>query len=159
MSLLKERWLIWVTSLILGCTFIYSSYHKIADPPDFAKVIYNYHLVPGVLIHPASIYMPWFELLGGLAVLTGIWRRGAAFGFLLMSLLFIAALGFNLYRGHPTVCGCFGTFAAGESWTDAQKFAKMWREILVDVGLVILSLQILYGTACAEAEAQETEEA
>jgi len=150
MNIFKNRWLTWITALVLGCTFIYSSYHKLADPPDFAKVIYNYHLFPGVLIHLFAIYVPWFELLAGLAVLSGIWRRGAALGFGLLSLFFICALGFNYLRGHPTVCGCFGTFAAGKEWTDELKFAKMLREMLVDVGLVILSAQILYATVAAK---------
>jgi uncharacterized membrane protein YphA (DoxX/SURF4 family) len=149
MKLLKNPWLTWICSLVLGCTFVYSSYHKILDPPDFAKAIHNYYVVPGELVNLAAIYMPWFELIGGLAIAVGVARRGAALGFGLLALVFIAALSYNLLRGHPTVCGCFGTFAEGEGLDDQTKFFLMWREIFIDIGLVLLSAQVLYATASA----------
>jgi len=146
MKLLKNPWLTWACSITLGCVFVYSSYHKILDPPDFAKSVYNYCIVPGTLVNIAAIYMPWFELIAGLAVLVGLGRRGGALGLGLLSIIFIAALGYNYYRGHPTICGCFGKFADGVEWTDEIKFAKMRREIYLDIGLVLLSAQIFLAT-------------
>jgi uncharacterized membrane protein YphA (DoxX/SURF4 family) len=143
LKVLGNPWLTWVCALILGCVFIYSSYHKIADPPDFAKSIHNYYIVPGELVNLAAIYMPWFELLAGVAVAIGVGRRGGALGLGLLTVVFIAVLAFNLHRGHPTICGCFGKFSDGLEWTDEIKFAKMWREILLDVGLILLSAQVL----------------
>ena len=133
--------------MILGCFFIIASYHKIMDHPDFSKAIYNYCLFPGPVLSLSTIYVPWFELIAGVAVAVGICRRGAAFGLGLLLVFFIAALSFNLYRGHPTICGCFGKFADGVNWTREDKFFKMWREIALDFGLVLLSIQILYATA------------
>jgi len=155
MNALKSPWLTWLASLVLGCVFIYSSYHKIADPPDFAKSVYNYCIVPGVVLHLAAVYMPWFELIGGLAVATSIGRKGAALGFLLLVVFFIGALSFNLYRDHPTVCGCFGKFADAVDWTPELKFQKMYREIVLDVGLLLLSAQILYATMSPRPAASE----
>lgn len=143
---LRNRWVTWISSLTLGCFFILASYHKIADPPDFAKAIYNYCIFPGPVLSLSTIYVPWFELLAGIAVAVGIARRGAAFGLGMLCMVFIAALSYNLLRGHPTICGCFGKFADGESWTREEKFFKMWREVALDAGLVLLSLQILYAT-------------
>lgn len=142
-KLLRNSWLTWACALTLGCVFIFSSYHKIADPPDFAKSVYNFYIVPGELVNLSAIYLPWFELVAGLAVAIGVGRRGGALGLGLLSVVFIAALAFNLYRGHPTICGCFGKFADGVEWTDELKFSKMRWEILLDVGLVLLSVQIL----------------
>ena len=146
MSLLKHPAVVLLLSLVLGGTFLYSSWHKVADPPDFAHVINNYKLVPPSLINPVAILMPWFEVFAGLAVLTGFLRRGGAMGLGLMTLAFIAALGFNLYRGHPTICGCFGTFAEGKTLTEAEKFFKMKTEILLDVGLFALCAVMFFGS-------------
>ena len=138
--------LIWVFSLILGVTFVYSSWHKIVEPTDFAHVVHNYQLLPGSLINAVAIYMPWFEAIAGLAFLTWLFRRGAALGIGVLCILFIAALGYNLYRGHPTICGCFDTFAAGKKLTEAEKFFKMKTEMALDAGLFILSMMIFFGS-------------
>ena len=154
MSWLKNPVVTWLVAIALGVTFIWSSWHKIADPPDFAKVVFNYHLVPPGLINAVAILMPWFELVAGLALVTGILRRGAALGIALLCVLFIAALSYNLAIGHPTICGCFSTYAAGKSLTDAEKFFKMKTEIALDVGFLVMALQVLYGTcACRRAGA------
>jgi uncharacterized membrane protein YphA (DoxX/SURF4 family) len=150
MSFLKNPWVTFAVSLVLGGTFLYSSYHKIVDPPDFAKIVYNYNLVPGTLINLVTIYMPWFEVVAGLAVITSIGRRGGALGLGLICIVFIAALSYNLYRGHPTICGCFSTFKEGETLTEAGKFAKMRQELFIDVGLLLASVQILWATCCCK---------
>ena len=31
--------------IVLGGILVYASWHKIADPPDFAKIIYNLSLI------------------------------------------------------------------------------------------------------------------
>jgi uncharacterized membrane protein YphA (DoxX/SURF4 family) len=150
MSWLKHPVVTWIASIALGGIFIYSSWHKIADPPDFAKVILNYKLVPAGLINTVAILMPWFELLAGLALVTGVLRRGAALGIALLCVLFIAALSYNLAIGHPTICGCFSTYEAGKTLTAEQKFFKMKTEIALDVGFLLLALQVMYGSAARQ---------
>lgn len=134
-----KKIVIWLAAFGLGGAFIYSSYHKITDPPDFAKIVYNYKFVPPYLINLAAIYMPWFELIAGVALIVGTCRRGAALGLGLLAMIFIAALSFNLYRGHPTICGCFDTHAQGVLMTREEKFFKMKREIALDCLFVVLA--------------------
>jgi len=150
MSWLRNPWLTLGTSVVLGGTFLWFCYHKIADPPDFAKVVFNYKILPGELINLCAIYLPWLELFAGLAVFTGLGRRGGALALGFLCLLFIGALSFNLYRGHPTICGCSSTFAEGQTLTTAQKFSQMWQDIWRDIGLFLLALQILYASPRAE---------
>jgi uncharacterized membrane protein YphA (DoxX/SURF4 family) len=146
---LKNRWLTLATSLVLGGFFISAALsHKISDPPDFAKAVFNYKILPWYLINIFAIYLPWVELIAGAAVLSGIWRRGGTLALAILCAVFIAALSYNLYRGHPTICGCFNTYEEGLKWTDEVKFAKMRAEILLDAGLLVLAAQILYAT-CA----------
>ena len=64
--------------VVLGGILVYASWHKIADPPDFAKIIYNYRLFPESSIHMLAVFVPWIELVAGLALISGIWLRGGA---------------------------------------------------------------------------------
>ncbi|MBI4605630.1 MAG: hypothetical protein HY721_27000 [Planctomycetes bacterium] len=171
---LKNKWLTVVSCLVLGGFFVVASAHKIADPPDFAKTVHNYKLVPWYLINLVAIFLPWFELLAGLAVgvpalvwllpralkvegklpvgpealaRTDALRLGGVIGLAFLSAVFIAALGYNLYRGHPTFCGCFSTFeGVGKHMTEAEKFWQMKREVLVNAGLILLAFQILHAS-------------
>ena len=43
--------------VVLGGILVYASWHKIADPPDFAKIIYNYRLFPESSIHLSLIHI------------------------------------------------------------------------------------------------------
>ena len=144
MNFLANKWLTLITRFVLGGFFIYASYHKIADPPDFAKIIYNYKLVPGEWIHLAAMFLPWLELFAGVAVITGLGLRGGTVLLGGLALVFIVALSYNLARCHPTICGCFSTHAENVSLTDEQKFAKMYREIALDAGIFLIALQVLY---------------
>ncbi len=49
--------------IVLGGILVYASWHKIADPPDFAKIIYNYRLFPESSIHMLAVFVPWICLL------------------------------------------------------------------------------------------------
>jgi len=130
---------VFLVRFVLGGLLIYASYHKIVDPPDFAKSIYNYKLVPAPLINLFAIYLPWVELIAGAALITGVGLRGGAAIAGLLFLAFLADLAYDLARGCPTPCGCFETSKATENLTDAEKFAEMKTSIIRDIGLVLLS--------------------
>ena len=72
---LTHPWLTIRVQIALGIIFIVAAVEKIADPPSFAHMIYNYRLVPGGLINISALAMPWVELLAGLALVLGVWTR------------------------------------------------------------------------------------
>jgi uncharacterized membrane protein YphA (DoxX/SURF4 family) len=98
-----------VCGIILGGVFIYASLDKIAHPRAFADIIYNYKLLPGIVIYLAACTMPWLEMTAGLCTVTGLFRRTAAMVLGGMLLLFIVAISINLARGLDFDCGCFTT--------------------------------------------------
>jgi len=153
--LLRNRWVALIAALALGGFFIAASWHKIEDPPDFAKAVFNFKLVPWQAINATAIYLPWFELLAGLAVLTGLGRRGGAFAIAALLCVFIAAIGFNLYRGHPTVCGCFETYESARNLTPEVKFWKMKKEILLDTALLLLAACVIYASFARSREPED----
>jgi uncharacterized membrane protein YphA (DoxX/SURF4 family) len=64
--------------VILGGVFIYASIDKILHPQAFAKIIHNYQLVPDLLVTFPAIILPWLEMISGLFLLAGIFRRASA---------------------------------------------------------------------------------
>jgi predicted anti-sigma-YlaC factor YlaD len=85
--------------------------------------------------------MPWVELLAGLALILGVWPREAAALAGLLLLVFIAAIGFNLVRGHAVDCGCFDVHSAGKS---REELLNEMRWVLIrDAAMLLLVAQVL----------------
>lgn len=122
---------------VLGLTFIYASYHKIIDPPQFAKVIYGYELFPAAVINLVAIILPFLELIAGIALILGVYPRSAALIVNLLLVGFIVILAVNLIRGHEFDCGCF----AFEEYGQASGNRSL---ILRDIGYLLLGLHILF---------------
>ena len=151
-SLVRRPWWIspWLSirvQLALGAVFLAAAVPKILDPPAFAHRIYNYRLLPGGAVNAAALVLPWVELLAGLALLLGFWKRSAAWitGGLLV--LFVAALSVNLARGNPVECGCFDVKSQGKP--RAELLSEMRWTIARDAGLLLLAAQVLAGTRAA----------
>ena len=141
MSWWTNPWLSIRVQLGLGAIFVVSALPKIADPPSFAHMIYNYRLLPAGLINISALVMPWVELLCGLALVIGVWRKPALAIIGLMLVVFIAAISFNLARGNAIDCGCFNVSLANR--TVEQRLGDMRSDILRDVGILILVFQVL----------------
>lgn len=125
-----------IIRLAIGLTFIYASFYKIIDPGDFAKAIWYYHLIPGETINLLAIILPWVELLSGLALILGVYHRGAILLVMLMALVFIVALTYAIAAGIDIDCGCFKT--SGDSGRSA------WNALVMDVGIVLLTAQLVF---------------
>ncbi len=131
--------------IALGAIFVAAAIPKIVDPPAFAHMIYNYRLMPGGLVNAMALVMPWLELLAGLALIVGIWKREAALVIGALIVVFLLAIGFNLARGHPVDCGCFDVKSAGKS--PEELLTDMKWVLARDVGLLLLVAQLLFATA------------
>jgi uncharacterized membrane protein YphA (DoxX/SURF4 family) len=93
--------------IILGGLFIYASLDKIAQPQDFARIIYDYRLLPDFLIHWVALFLPWFEMICGLLLVSGFMVRTPSILLGVLLMVFMAALSFNALRGLDISCGCF----------------------------------------------------
>lgn len=140
-ELLSHPWLTVRVQIGLGAIFVVAALPKVADPPSFAHMIYNYRLVPGAAVNAFALVMPWVELLAGLALILGVWPREAAAVAGLLLLVFIAAIGFNLVRGHAVDCGCFDVHSAGKS---REELLNEMRWVLIrDAAMLLLVAQVL----------------
>jgi putative oxidoreductase len=139
--ILQHPVLSWIARVALGAVFVVAATPKIADPPSFAHMIYNYRILPGTLVNPAAILMPWVELLAGLALLAGPLRRGAAALTMALLVVFLLAIGTNLARNRAVQCGCFDVHAAEKS--HSEQISEMRGVLLRDAGLLLLAVQAL----------------
>ena len=112
---------------LVGFLFAFASLHKIASPAQFARIIENYHILPAVLVNPMAVILPWVELLCGLLLLSGRLRPASSTVLLVLTGIFILAIGFNIIRGLDFDCGCFGS-----------AHMPPWRALVRDIGLFML---------------------
>jgi len=126
-----------VARLILAGIFIYASLDKIAHPAAFAKDVYNYQILPDVLINLTALVLPWLELFLGLCLLAGIWLPGAVLTANGLLIVFLAALVFNMARGLDINCGCFST------GSEAPAMSAGWY-LLRDMGFFAMGIFLFY---------------
>jgi len=139
---LEHPLLLRLLGLALGAVFVYASLDKIADPTAFARVVYRYQVVgPNALVGtlPANLVavtLPWLELLAGLLLMTGVWRREAAAVVAALLAIFVAGVASTMWRGLDIEnCGCFTVSGAGR--------AAGWGLILTDLLLLAAALVLV----------------
>ena len=93
---LRKQWkqegiLLLVARLIVGAVFIYVSIDKILHPAAFATAVYNYQILPGFLLNPTAIVLPWLELILGLFLVIGLFREGSVCIAMVLMLVFLGA--------------------------------------------------------------------
>jgi len=129
---LQNDYLGLIVRLTIGVIFIYASIDKIGAPAQFARIVYNYHFLPGSLINFFALVMPWIEIICGILLIAGIYKEGSILILDLMIIAFIIAIGVNLFRGINLECGCFSVSSkAKDSALDL---------LLRDIGLLVLGI-------------------
>jgi uncharacterized membrane protein YphA (DoxX/SURF4 family) len=134
--ILDNSYLVFAVRVFLGFAFVGAAVDKAADPNAFAVSIGYYKLVgPTVALIVATI-LPWIELLCGLFLIFGIMPRGSSLLILLMLLVFTAGVVSGILRGLDISCGCF---------TRDPGVGKIgWMKVLENVGLILLSVFLLF---------------
>jgi len=127
----------------VGAVFVYASHDKIWLPQEFARIVYHYQIVgpsdvlPPLLPNLLAVSLPWIELLAGLALVVGLWRRESALLVAALLMVFILAVSSTLVRGIDIQnCGCFSL--------DAQGRAAGIKLILEDLALLVGALVLAF---------------
>ncbi len=122
MKLLRSRALHAIVAIVVGLVFLYAAHEKIERPEDFARAIYHYQIVgpnqylPPILANLEAVVLPWVEVLVGVALVAGFWRRESALLTGVMLVVFIGAVSSTLIRGIDIEnCGCFSLDAHGRA--------------------------------------------
>jgi uncharacterized membrane protein YphA (DoxX/SURF4 family) len=136
-----------VLRLLLGGFFVYASLDKIWSPAGFAKIVYQWQVVGPVPSNLVAVTLPWVELLAGLLLLAGVWRREAALAVALMLVVFLAAAGSVMARGIDVEnCGCVSVAKAepASSWPPAWTKGVGWFLVTRNLGLLGVALGLAF---------------
>lgn len=139
---LTHPWLTVRVQIALGAIFVVAALPKIADPPSFAHMIYNYRILPAQMINISALVMPWVEVLAGLLLILGVWTRPARWIVASLLATFMIVIAINLLRNNAIDCGCFDVSAAGKTYE--EKIRDMWIVLLRDAGMLVMCAQLAW---------------
>lgn len=134
--IIDNDWLTVGFRLFVGISFIYASFYKIIEPALFARSIWYYHMVPGELISPMALLLPWAELIVGLSLIIGVYYRGAVLLVNMMVIMFMIALTSAAVRGIDIDCGCFKPGKASSQ----SALNTLWYDLV----LLVMTLQLWF---------------
>jgi putative oxidoreductase len=126
---------IWrILDVIVGGVFVYAGAIKALDPVQFANDIDNYKALPWFVSVRLAFYLPWLEILCGLALIFRFLYRGGLSILSALALVFIGATIAAKARGLDITCGCFGH--ASQHW-------NFWQHMAVDLAILALLVAAL----------------
>jgi putative oxidoreductase len=127
------NWFWRIADFAIGGIFIYAGVLKAMEPIRFAGDIENYHVIPWALGVRLAFYLPWLEILCGIAVIFRRLYAGGLITLLALTLVFIGATISAKLRGIDITCGCFGHASDNLGFT-----AHLVLNLVILIGLVLL---------------------
>ncbi|MCA9323041.1 MAG: DoxX family membrane protein [Planctomycetes bacterium] len=131
---------IWTTILALvaravpGGILLVSGIQKIRAHDWFRETMIKMDVFPIAWIGPLSGAVPGIEVVLGLALILGVWIRGAALATAGLYLAFAILLAELLRRGTPALCGCFGPDDA---------FPVTWSHVVLRIALSLAAFVVV----------------
>ena len=106
-----------IRALLVGAVFVYAGVLKARDPLRFASDISNYAMISWPLGVRVAFYLPWLEIICGLALILQRFFAGAIVLTALMVVVFVGATIWARAHGIDVACGCFGTVSSNLTLT------------------------------------------
>jgi putative oxidoreductase len=101
--------IVWrIIDFVIGGLFIYAGVLKALDPIRFGIDIDNYKILPWTIGIRLAFYLPWLEILAGVALISRRLYRGGLTILIALMIVFIGATIVAKARGLDITCGCFG---------------------------------------------------
>ena len=126
--------------IALGLIFLYAAYSKLYFNGGwhfgdyrffFGMVLDSYHVLPAWGVDGLGMILPWFEIVLGALLVSGIWLRWTGAVASAILLVFIGVMFRAKVLGLEINCGCFGNNEKLGTWT-----------LIRDSGLLFLALAI-----------------
>lgn len=135
---MKRRLIVFGARALLAILLIAAGWPKARDPGAFIRDVWNFQLLPETWAYWVAAFVPYVEIIVGVALITGRQLRGAHViiaGLLGVFVVFHAAA---WARGLDVACGCFG--AAAE---DSPALHPAWWLALLGgmTALLVLSIR------------------
>lgn len=129
-----HAWVGLAARLVTGGVWIVAGALKVTDPSASIAAVRAYDLLPDSFVETVGVGLPAVELVVGLALVLGVFTRGAAVISALLFVAFIIGISSVWARGIEINCGCFG---GGGANPDAAS-SYPW-EIARDTALLLAS--------------------
>jgi putative oxidoreductase len=104
-------------AVLAGAVFVYAGVLKVRDPLQFANDVSNYDILPWSVGVWLAFYLPWLEILCGLALIFHRVFAGALAITGALIFIFIGATIWAKIQGIDVACGCFGTASSNLTLT------------------------------------------
>lgn len=136
------KYIVQICRVIVGVIFILSGFVKALDPIGFSYKLEEY-FAPDVfniqflhdLALPQATFFSIFEIILGVFLLLGIFKRFTNWSLLVLIVFFTFLTFYSAYFNKVTDCGCFG---------DAMKLTP-WQSFWKDILLLVLIIIIVIG--------------
>jgi putative oxidoreductase len=124
-----------IIDIIIGGLFIYAGVLKALDPITFAIDIDNYKILPWPIGVRLAFYLPWLEILCGIALIIRKPYLGGLSILAGLTSIFIVASIVAKARGLDITCGCFG---------HASRYLSFAGHIALDFAILAALLVLLF---------------
>ena len=121
--------------VLLGLLLIVTGGLKVGHAPDLAAAIAGFRLLPGFIVAPMALVLPFFELMLGLYLIVGIFTRMTAIFAMAQFLIYAGAIASAILRNIPADCGCFGP---------NDTATADWPHVAFDLALAAVAALIAY---------------
>ena len=135
-SFSRNRTFLFSLRWAIAGVFAYAGVMKIVAPQNFADSIASFVILPDSWISPVALFLPPFEILLALTIVTGIERRPALLGIVMLITVFMGCLGSAGVRGIAIDCGCFGS--------EEPSVAAAWLALLRDIPVLAVALWLCW---------------
>lgn len=114
-----------IARVCLGCYFVYSGGYKVfgSGLDRFVYDITNYKLVGPPWDAVAAYTVPWFEIVAGLCLMLGLFRKGAILTIAGLVCVFAFCIGWAWFHQLDIACGCHGSDQKIQYWSKVAEFA------------------------------------
>ncbi|MBI2415437.1 MAG: DoxX family membrane protein [Candidatus Kerfeldbacteria bacterium] len=134
----NNHWVVIISRGLVGGIFVLAGLAKLTQPiEEFIGIARQWNIIADPWLTWYVTIVPWAEVVFGLLVIVGLWRRLAAGGIAGLLLSFIIGIVINMSRGRTLdECGCFGSsFSFGETFPEL-----LWRDLVL---LALTSILII----------------
>lgn len=134
-------WVGLAARLVTGGVWIVAGGLKITEPTASINAVRAYQLLPSSVAEVVGIALPAIELVVGLALVVGVFARGAAVISALLFVAFIVGIASVWARGIEIDCGCFGGGGAKAGAASAYPWEIARDAALLAASLLVASLR------------------
>lgn len=112
--------------VLIGALFIFAGVAKVGHFNDLAAAIAGFRILPGPVVGPLAVLLPFFEIGLGLYLAAGLFTRTVATIGAVQLTVYAAAIASAVIRHIPANCGCFGP---------GDQVPADWPHAIVDLAL------------------------